>query len=116
MSPAVHLLYLLQRAKLGVVAQIVAGALGEGDLELRGGDADQPIEVEGHPGRILVGVGCLALDSAGRVVGEFARIAELKIDAPIAQAGSRAAPIAQQPRNRLGAGTHRVRALNQVSI
>src|SRR5215469_18538798 len=63
-------------------------------------EAEQTIEVERHAREVLVGIGDLALDSTLRIVRYFARIAELKVDALLQEAGSVTAPIPKQPWNR----------------
>ena len=47
LAAAEHLLHLLQRAELGVVAEVPAVAVGDGQLDLRVMDPEQAIEVEG---------------------------------------------------------------------
>ncbi len=99
LAASVHLLHLLQRAEARVIAQIAAVAVGPCELDGAAGHHTQPCQIERRAKDPLIGVGHLLPLTARGIAGDLADIAELEIDAGIQQPGSRAVPVAEQPRN-----------------
>jgi hypothetical protein len=92
----IHFLDELIVANAGLGAEIVAAAVGDGDLERRVSPPHEPVEIELCTETPLIGVRRLVFGAAAEVVRGLTDVAEVEVDA--GGVGARSAPVAEQAR------------------